>query len=74
MVKEESLLEGKRLRGEAERPLGETKAALVSGEVKLDLSWLAIGEAEAMTLLWSKDKQILVGRRGVTEQREEVIF
>jgi hypothetical protein len=47
MVKEWSLLEGKTLRGEAERPLGETKA-LVIGEVKLDLSWLAIGEAVAM--------------------------
>lgn len=74
MVKEESLLEGKRLRGEAERPLGETKAGLVIGEVKLDLSWLAIGEAEAMTLLWSKDKQILVGRSGRAERVKQVIF
>ncbi|RXH82573.1 hypothetical protein DVH24_036914 [Malus domestica] len=52
MEKEESLLEGKSLSGEAERPLGESKAGLVViGEVKLDLSWLAIGEAEAITLL-----------------------
>lgn len=47
-VKEEYLLEGKSLSGEAERPLGDTKA-LVIEEVKLDLSWLAIGDAVAMT-------------------------
>lgn len=46
-VKEEYLLEGKSLSGEAERPLGDTKD-LVTGEVKLDLSWLAIGDAVAM--------------------------
>ncbi|CAN6724645.1 unnamed protein product [Malus baccata var. baccata] len=52
MGKEESLLEGKSQNGEVERPLGESKAGLVViGEVKLDLSWLAIGEAEAITLL-----------------------
>lgn len=56
MVREWSLLEGKTLRGEPERPLGETKA-LVIGEVKLDLSWLAIGEAVAMALL-SEEKQV----------------
>ena len=50
MVKEDRLLEGKSLSGEAERPLGESKA-LVTGEVKLDLSWLAIGDAVAMALL-----------------------
>ena len=56
MVREWSLLEGKTLRGEPERPFGETKA-LVIGEVKLDLSWLAIGEAVAMALL-SEEKQV----------------
>lgn len=50
MVKEDRLLEGKSLSGEAERPLGESKA-LVTEEVKLDLSWLAIGDAVAMALL-----------------------
>ena len=56
MVRECSLLEGKTLRGEPERPFGETKA-LVIGEVKLDLSWLAIGEAVAMALL-SEEKLV----------------
>jgi hypothetical protein len=47
MVKEDDLLQGKRVRGEAESPLGETSKPLV----KLDLSWLAIGEALAMMSL-----------------------
>lgn len=55
MVKEEGLLEGKSLSGEAERPFGETKA-LVIGEVKLDLSWLAIGDAVAMASLCVNEK------------------
>ena len=42
-MKEEGRLEGKSLRGEAERPLGERRA-LERGEVKRDLSWLAIGD------------------------------
>lgn len=49
-AKEWRLPEGKTLRGEAERPLGATKA-LEIGEVKLDFSWLAIGEAAAMASL-----------------------
>ena len=47
-MKEDCLLEGKILRGEAERPLGETNA-LEIGEVKLDfVRWLAMGEEAAM--------------------------
>jgi len=43
-VKVECLLEGKRWSGEEpERPLGETSVL-----VKVDLSWLAIGEEAAM--------------------------
>lgn len=53
MVKEEDLLEGKSLSGEAERPLGTSKA-LETGEVKLDLSWLAIGEALAMAFCFDQ--------------------
>jgi hypothetical protein len=49
-AKEWRLPEGKTLRGEAERPLGATKG-LAIGEVKLDFSWLAIGEAAAMASL-----------------------
>ena len=46
-VKLNCLLDGKRWSGEEpERPLGVT-----SGLVKLDLSWLAIGEAAAMALV-----------------------
>lgn len=54
------------MRGEPERPLGETKA-LVIGEVKLDLSWLAIGEAVAMALLSEekRSKGSLQRRRGL---------
>ena len=55
MEKEEgALLEENGLRGEAERPLGEATGRVleVVGEVKLLLSWLAIGEAVAILLLW----------------------
>jgi hypothetical protein len=60
-VKEWRLPEGKTLRGEAERPLGEAKA-LVIGEVKLDFSWLAIGEAAAMALLYRRGRIVKSGR------------
>lgn len=48
---EDGLLEGKGLRGEAERPLGEYLEVVVVVEVKLLFSWLAIGEAVAILLL-----------------------
>ena len=51
MVKEDCLLvlDGKiLLSGVAERPLDETNALEVIGEVKLDLRWQAMGEAAAM--------------------------
>jgi len=45
-VKLNCLLEGRRWSGEeAERPLGATRVL-----VKVDLSWLAIGEAAAMMM------------------------
>ncbi len=47
---EGALLEENGLSGEPERPLGR-RALEVDGEVKLLLSWLAIGETVAILLL-----------------------
>ena len=48
MVKEDCLLEGKTLSGEAESPLGDTSALVICELAKLLFSWLAIGEAVAI--------------------------
>ena len=62
MVKEEDLLEGKSLSGEAERPLGASKA-LETGEVKVGLSWLAIGAALAMAVCFEQDYKLTIVKK-----------
>lgn len=67
-VKVECLLEGKRGSGEeAERPLGETRVL-----VKVDLSWLAIGEEAAMMGFPEREREMELPAQGEYETIAEL--